>query len=110
MSRTRQGLLVVMMEPEDGYEDTLNEWYETEHLAERLSCPGFLRARRFMAIEGSPKYLALYDLSSVDDVKSDQYRAHKEQPTALTTLVQQHLKQFHRAVYVEIPRSTGEPT
>ena len=44
-----------MMEPEEGYADELNAWYDEEHLPERLSCPGFLAARRFELLESSPE-------------------------------------------------------
>ena len=52
IAHPRRGLLLVMMEPEEGYADELNAWYDEEHLPERLSCPGFLAARRF-ELEGA---------------------------------------------------------
>ena len=61
---TLQGMLLVMTDIDPTIEHDFNQWYEQEHLAERMAIPGFLRARRFTAIEGSPKYLALYDLES----------------------------------------------
>jgi hypothetical protein len=39
-----------------------------------MAIPGFLRARRFTAVEGSPKYLALYDLESTEVLNSAAYR------------------------------------
>ncbi|MFY9877786.1 MAG: hypothetical protein WCD65_03780 [Pseudolabrys sp.] len=56
---TSQGLLLVMADIDPAIERDFNQWYEQEHLSERMAIPGFLRARRFTAIEGSPKYLAL---------------------------------------------------
>jgi hypothetical protein len=37
--------------------------------------PGFLRARRFAALSGGPKYIALYDLQSAAALQSRPYRA-----------------------------------
>jgi hypothetical protein len=50
---TSQGLLLVMADIDPALEHDFNQWYEQEHLAERMAIPGFLRARRFTAIEGS---------------------------------------------------------
>src|SRR4029453_16311611 len=49
---TSQGLLLVMADIDPAIEHDFNQWYEQEHLAERMAIPGFLRARRFKAIEG----------------------------------------------------------
>ena len=60
----KQGLLLVMTDIDAANETDFNRWYEEEHLDERMAIPGFINARRFTAIEGGPKYLALYDLES----------------------------------------------
>jgi hypothetical protein len=68
------GLLLFMTDIDPAHELEFNRWYEEEHLAERIAIPGFITARRFAAIEGSPKYLALYDLESPDVLQSAPYR------------------------------------
>src|SRR5262245_59612347 len=60
--RTGEGLLLVAIDVEGRHEAELDRWYDEEHIAERMAIPGFLQARRFKALEGGPKYLALYDL------------------------------------------------
>jgi hypothetical protein len=104
IQRSEHGLLLVMMTPEEGYEDSLNRWYEEEHIPERLSSPGFLGVRRFRAVEGSPAYLALYELDDPAAVDSQQYRWHKDNPTPWTTEIESHLRELRRNVYVELPR------
>jgi hypothetical protein len=104
MPRSEQGLLLVMMQPEEGYEDSLNRWYEEEHIPERLSCPGFLGVRRFRAVEGTPAYLALYDLDSPAAVHSPEYHGHQQNPTPWTSDIGSHLAEMRRNVYVELPR------
>jgi hypothetical protein len=44
---TSQGMLLVMADIDPAIERDFNEWYEQEHLTERMAIPGFLRARRF---------------------------------------------------------------
>jgi hypothetical protein len=79
VAHPRRALLLVMMEPEEGYADELNAWYDEEHLPDRLSCPGFIAARRFELLESSPEgqphYLALYDLESAEVMSSEAYLA-----------------------------------
>ena len=57
-----KGLLLMMTDIDPANEADFNRWYEEEHLDERMAIPGFINARRFTALEGGPKYLALYDL------------------------------------------------
>jgi hypothetical protein len=61
---TKPGLLLMMTDIDPANEADFNRWYEEEHLDERMRIPGFINARRFTALEGGPKYLALYDLES----------------------------------------------
>ena len=75
--RTAGGLLLVTMDVEPALEDELHRWYEEEHVPERLSVPGFVRARRWRAVEGGPKYLALYELESLGALESPEYAHFK---------------------------------
>jgi hypothetical protein len=107
--KDRRGLLVVMLEPHEGYDELVNRWYDDEHLAERLEVPGILSARRYVAVEGEPKYLAMYELDTPAVVQGERYLEQKRQPTPLTEEVEAHA-QMIRAVYVEItPRMAGGP-
>jgi hypothetical protein len=70
-----KGLLLATMEPPVAHEAEFNAWYDTEHLPERAGVEGFLTARRFVCIEGWPRYLALYDLDSVAALHAPSYAA-----------------------------------
>ena len=74
MRTNHYGLLLVMMEPPEEMEEEFNEWYDTEHIPERKAVPGIFSAERFVAFEGSPRYLALYDLESVEVLQSESYK------------------------------------
>ncbi|HZQ15021.1 MAG TPA: DUF4286 family protein [Pseudolabrys sp.] len=69
-----RGLLLFTTDIDPALEDEFHRWYEEEHLPERMAIPGFIMARRFRAIEGGPKYLALYDLESPDVLQSAPYQ------------------------------------
>jgi hypothetical protein len=72
-NKLANGLLLFITDIDPKNEDDFNRWYEEEHLAERMAIPGFVAARRFQAVEGSPKYLAIYDLESPDVLQSAPY-------------------------------------
>ena len=47
-------------------EAEFNEWYNRQHVNERCDVPGFLSGRRYRALSGRPRYLALYDTTGSD--------------------------------------------
>jgi hypothetical protein len=69
------GLLMALMEPEAGTQDEFDDWYDLEHIPHMSGVAGILTAERFVAVEGWPRYAALYDLDSVGVLTSAAYRA-----------------------------------
>lgn len=67
------GLLLAMMEPPQILEAEFQDWYDTEHFPERAETEGFLTARRFVCLDGWPRYLALYDLTDVGVLHGEEY-------------------------------------
>src|SRR3546814_14995276 len=55
---------VVETDIKPGAEADFDRWYEEEHLPGLAAVPGTVRARRYLAREGSPRYYACYDLAS----------------------------------------------
>jgi hypothetical protein len=56
-------------------EDEFHDWYDTEHLPERVACPGFLRCQRWIGTTDRKISVATYDLESVDVLQSPGYLA-----------------------------------
>lgn len=69
-----KGLLFIWTDIDPMFEDDFNRWYDREHMAERMAIPGFELARRFVALEDSPRYLALYRTASLAVFTSEAYR------------------------------------
>src|ERR1700732_76672 len=42
-------------------EEEFNDWYNTAYIPPYLKCPGCMGARRYVAVDGQPKYLTLYE-------------------------------------------------
>lgn len=75
--------LLVCLETEPEHEAELNEWYNSEHLPALAGVPGVHAAKRYRAVSGSPKYLALYELASADVPQSEAWKAAADTPWTL---------------------------
>jgi hypothetical protein len=70
-----KGILIASMNMANAAEDEFHDWYDTEHLPERVACPGFLRCQRWIGIADRKISVATYDLENVDVLKSPAYQA-----------------------------------
>ena len=103
MAGKGSGLLLVMMDIDPEHEEDFNRWYDEEHVPERKAIPGFLTARRYRAVEGGPKYLAIYEMDSPEVLDSEAYRfVSEEGRSEWTARVVGRARNYVRNVYLEI--------
>jgi hypothetical protein len=76
-----KAMLLTSMDIDPSDEAEFNRWYDREHLLERVAIDGFLEARRYVAHQGSPKYLCLYSTATFDVLDSPAYRFALANPT-----------------------------
>ena len=55
-------------------EDEFNDWYDTEHIPERLRISGFINAVRWLGADNPKISLAIYDLESLAVLDKPEYR------------------------------------
>jgi hypothetical protein len=84
MSDALPGILAIFNNAAPGREAEFEEWFQYEHLAERLAVPGFLLGRRYEAVSGQPRYFNLYLTQSADVLKSAAYIERLNHPTPMT--------------------------
>src|SRR6201987_4803797 len=60
-----KGILVAAMDFSAAAEDVFHDWYDLEHIPERLRVPGFLNADRWLGAEDPKISVATYDLDTV---------------------------------------------
>lgn len=70
-----KGLLLVLADPVAALEEEFNDWYDTEHLPERAIIDGFETARRYICLGDGPRYAAIYDLTGLEVLDGEAYRA-----------------------------------
>jgi hypothetical protein len=94
----KPGYLVVVNDVASGAESAFERWYQGEHLAERLGVPGFHNARRYVAVEGAPRYAALYETDDAGVLSSEPYRARLNAPTEMTRAIMPSFRNMNRTV------------
>lgn len=77
-----KGMLMTSMDIDAAHEAEFNHWYDREHLAERVAIPGFVEARRYVAVNAAPRYLGLYATETFEVLDSDAYRTALANQTA----------------------------
>jgi hypothetical protein len=103
-----KGMLLTSMDIDPADEADFNRWYDREHLEERVAIDGFLEARRYIAHQGSPKYLCLYSTATFEVLDSPTYRTVLQNPTDWSSANFVRFKNMIRAVArITISRGNG---
>ena len=103
-----KGMLLTSMDIDAAHEADFNRWYDREHLEERVAIDGFIEARRYVAEDGSPKYLSLYSTETFEVLDSPAYRAALANQTEWSKKNIARFKNMIRGVArVTISRGTG---
>lgn len=79
----KNGVLMIQTDVSPDIETEWNKWYDTKHIPARLDVPDIFSARRFVALEGKPKYLTIYELASVDVLSSKAYLELRDRESSL---------------------------
>lgn len=69
-----RGILISSMQVLPEEDADFNEWFDKEHLPERVAIPGFLDARRYEAVNASARYLQIYNTVNFEVLDSAPYR------------------------------------
>lgn len=84
-------------------------WHTIEHVPERLAVAGFLRAHRYVLLDGElPNYFTLYALDDLRTLDSDEYRRLLRQPSPATLGMRPDFRNFLRlACRTTVTKGTG---
>ncbi|TVR07038.1 MAG: hypothetical protein EA385_13935 [Salinarimonadaceae bacterium] len=70
-------LHIVMVDVAAEDEEAFHRWYDETHLPDILACPGWLSARRFINLEGGPRFVAVYEITGPDAYETPEFHAIK---------------------------------
>ncbi len=72
-------IYIAAMDVDADKEAAFNEVYDTEHIPTILKVPGVVSATRYEAVEGQPKYMAVYEVETPETPASPPFRAAADQ-------------------------------
>jgi hypothetical protein len=98
MALLGKAVLGVWNEVDPDIEDSFNDWYVREHIPERVSVPGMRRGRRYRALSGTPRYMALYEAATLGVLTDGHYRWQLDHPTPWTRFVMPHFRLAQRGI------------
>ena len=82
-------------------------WHGREHMPERAAIPGFLRGRRYIAVDGAPEYFNLYETASTAVLAGNDYLERLNHPTPWTVATVKHFRGVARSL-CEVAHSRGD--
>ena len=102
-------VLVVTMEVDEGDEVEFNEWYNEQHLPERMAIPGYVSARRFKLEDGNNalKYLCIWEMVDGSPLQSEMYKEQNAHPTELYLRVNKTINLRTRGLYHQVYPEAG---
>jgi hypothetical protein len=98
MSLLGKGVLAIWNGIDPEHEEEFLAWHVHEHIPDRVALPGFLRGRRYVALDGTPKYFNFYETGSVADLDSPAYRHSLDTPSSWTRAVIRHFSHTSRTI------------
>lgn len=102
------GCLLVCNDVDVARDAEFNRWYQEEHLAERMSVPGFITARRYIAVDETLRYVALYETRGPEVLVSPIYATMLGAPTPRTKAIMPAFLNMTRAIgRLAFKRDTG---
>ena len=83
------GILALWNDCKTNKETLYEKWYQSEHLHDRASIPGFKLGRRHQSSDATPKYFTYYETASAKVLFSEAYLYQLDNPSVLTREVMQ---------------------
>lgn len=109
MSLAGRGAVAIWHDIAPEGRDAFYAWHGNEHMPERLAIPGFLRGRRYVAIEGAPEFFNLYETVATDVLAGRDYLDRLDHPTPWTVETVRHFRGVARSLCeVAWSRGAGE--
>lgn len=104
---TADGLMAFFAEFDENDVEAFRQWHNREHMAERVSIPGFLRGARYRGLDTPERFLMTYETQSPAVLGSKPYHAAVNNPTPWTKQALHWFRNPARAIYVKVTEAGG---
>jgi hypothetical protein len=92
-----QAFLALYNDFDPARDDEYNRWHSREHVPERLTVPGILRARRYVSrADARYPYFTLYEMASAETMRSQPYLHLMDHPTPWSARMRPGFREFRR--------------
>ena len=105
----REGLLVIWADLDEDYRHTFRMWHNCEHVAERVTLPGFCAGYRYEGIDSAPNYIMFYETVDSRVLGDKPYLHSVNHPTLRTKDAIAHFKNPVRTIYSLLAASGKTP-
>jgi hypothetical protein len=95
----KEGLLVIWADIDDTFRRTFRMWHNCEHVAERVTLPGFCTGYRYEGIDKAPNYIMFYETTDSGVLQSEPYLQSVNHPTPRTRDAIAHFRNPVRTIY-----------
>jgi hypothetical protein len=94
-----QGLLAIWANVDADYEAEFLQWHNCEHVAERVSIPGFHVGHRYRALDQARDFFMVYETDTAEVMQSASYIQSQNNPTPWTRQSIGHFRDTLRTIY-----------
>lgn len=107
MAANVKSISVMWTEIPQEVEYDLNEWYDREHVKNRVDVPGYVWGKRYVAVHGGPRYMAVYATEGPHVQAGDDFLKVVTNPTVGETEFAPH---FYNAIRMmcDVTASVGD--
>lgn len=99
MQEESKGLLAIWSDIDAAYHLEFEKWHNCEHMADRMTIPGFLVGYRYQGIGASPYSLMAYETADSSVLESEAYLRSKNNPTPWSREAFSHYRNTERMIY-----------
>ncbi len=107
--REPQGLLAFWADIDEDYQLEYLKWHNCEHMAERVSIPGFHVGHRYRALGEERDFFMVYETDTADVMRSEPYLQCQNNPTPWTRKSISHFRQSFRVIYGLVASEGRQP-
>ncbi len=105
-----KGLLAIWADIDEDYRMEFEKWHNCEHMADRVTIPGFYVGYRYEGIGDAPYSLMIYETSDSAVLESKAYLHSKNNPTPWAREALSHYKNTVRMIYSLLATAGKKPS
>ncbi len=104
-----QGLLAFWANIDADYQLEYLKWHNCEHMAERVTIPGFHVGHRYRALGDERDFFMVYETDTAEVMKSEPYLHSQNNPTPWTRESISHFRESMRVIYSLVASGGRQP-